>query len=513
MKIRVLKSEKGIALVAVVIFTVIITILGFSLLRMVNSEIVLAQNSVDKTRAFYLAEAGVELLIANFDNGVFESIGETALGEGSYRVDFHSTANPAYAIATGTVEGQVKRIKITPSFLAPPYECGIYAGGLDSNGWTLILRGAGDPCLKYSGGNEVGNYNGRDTIYGDIFVDGNVAMYQESSVRAQPFPNDYDINGDVGATGDVNRYDVTATIQGDVNEGMDPYDPPDLVGMNYAVNNTHNVRQIFDACGITEGPLPGGNALRNVFQINPGNMDDECDTTDGNDYFLTRVSGFTGGEWDTAPTPLDLGTNRIYYVDGDVWIHSKSTYGFTLSGKATIVATGNIHLCDNFVYANSSSMLGLVALGRYNDDGELVGGNVYFGDPTTGTLYTASAMMFAANNFLYNSMAVGSFSGEPESGFIINGNISALNQVSIERDWYTRSGSERRPARYKPTTGKWYDSGTGVELTPTQVGTMKHYQMTINYDERVRTPGTQPPGLPRGIGIIFSELTHWEELP
>jgi hypothetical protein len=126
-------------------------------------------------------------------------------------------------------------------------------------------------------------------------------------------------------------------------------------------------------------------------------------------------------------------------------------------------------------------------------------------------MYEASAMMFAANDFLYNSTAIGTFSAEPESGFIINGSLSALNKVSVERDWYT-NGSVRRPARYDPITGKWYDSGTGVELTSTQISTMKHYQMIINYDDRVRSRETQPPGLPRGVGYIFGGIIHWEEL-
>jgi roadblock/LC7 domain-containing protein len=189
-----------------------------------------------------------------------------------------------------------------------------------------------------------------------------------------------------------------------------------------------------------------------------------------------------------------------------------------MKGKATIVATGNIHLCDNLDYADADSMLGLVALGKYDEDGDLVsGGNVYFGDPTTGTLYICAAMMFAANNFLYNSMAIDTFEAEPESGFIIKGSIAALNQVSIERDWYTvtpgDTGSAKRPARYDRATGKWYDCGTGVELTSAQVSTLRHYQMVINYDDRVRSQATQPPGLPRGKGTIFEKLTNWEELP
>lgn len=46
-----------------------------------------------------------------------------------------------------------------------------------------------------------------------------------------------------------------------------------------------------------------------------------------------------------------------------------------------------------------------------------------------------------------------------------------------------------------------------------EIGSLRHYQMKITYDDRVRTQDTQPPGLPRGKGTIFGGLKYWEELP
>jgi hypothetical protein len=511
MKTEVLKSERGAVLLAAVVITLILTILGISVLSIANSEIVQARKDVNRIKAFYLAEAGVERLIANINCGASGSIGETALGCGSYSVDFNTAGIEPIAVATGTVGGETRRVQVTVSYLIPPYECGIYAGGLGGIAWTLMLRGTGNPT-SLSGG----EYGGKDKVNGNIFVDGNVAMYEQSSVNPAPTPNTYGLAGDVNATGSIDLYD-SASVSGDVIEGSEPEELPDLIGMNYAVNNTHNVPQIFADAGVTHGALPSGNPLRDVFQINPSNMTAECATTAGNDYFFTCNGGFQGGDWKTAPTPLNAGVNRVYYVDGDVWVHSKSTFGFTLNGKVTIVATGNIHLCDNMVYANSSSMLGLVALGKYDSSGQLIsGGNIYFGDPVYGTLYTFSAMMFAANSFLYNTDPITATSAEPTSGFTITGNLSAMNKVSIERDWYTKvsgSTSTRRPARYDSVTGQWLDSRTGTVLTSTEIGTMKHYQMIINYDERVRNRGTQPPSLPKGVGYVFGGITNWKELP
>jgi len=88
MKIRVLKSDatlrssdatslrstrKGIVLAAVVVFTLIFTILAFSVLSVVNSEIVLAQKEPSSKQAFYAAEAGTEYGVAKLNKLLSEN--------------------------------------------------------------------------------------------------------------------------------------------------------------------------------------------------------------------------------------------------------------------------------------------------------------------------------------------------------------------------------------------------------------------------------------------------------
>jgi hypothetical protein len=211
-----------------------------------------------------------------------------------------------------------------------------------------------------------------------------------------------------------------------------------------------------------------------------------------------------------------------------VWVHSKSTYGFKMDGKATIVATGDIHICDNIQYKTQSSMLGLVAIGKYDSSGNITsGGNIFFGDPRFGTMYIVSGMMFAAKDFLFNTDAISRATAEPTTGFTVNGSFAAMGQVKIERDWYnvvttttttshghttTTTTTTAHPARYNSSTGTWVDSETGATLTSTQVTSIRHYQMIVNYDDRVRDASTRPPGLPRGTSKIFSGFLNWEEL-
>jgi hypothetical protein len=490
MKIRTSKSEKGLALVAVVVFCLIFVILGFGMLRLANSEIVMTQKELNAERAFYAAEAGLAQLTTKLYNEEFEDIADTALGEANYNVDLNYEADPPYAISTGTAGMEIKKIKAELSFLSPPYERAVYAGNVTGDEWMFSLRGQGDPQPIGSG--EVG---GKDIVNGNMYVNGDATMYGESRINPSPMGN---FNGDIESTGTADILD-SASVSGAVTEGTEVKSHPSLESMNYAVNNTHNVSQIFADAGVSSGYLPSGNELYNVMVKNPGNRSSECSTTFGDDYFLEPASVSGGGDQKDATTPLNMGDNRVYYVDGDVWVHSPSTYGFLVDGQVTIVATGDIHISDNIKYADSESVLGLVALGEYDGSGQLIsGGNIYFGDPRFGTIYTVSALMFAADSFLYNT-------------------LNALNQVSIEREWYDDEGTgEARPAYFDAThspDGKWVDLETGALLSDTEINSLRHYQMAITYDDRVRTAETQPPGLPRGKSTIFGGLRDWEELP
>ncbi|MCP4261822.1 MAG: hypothetical protein GY774_30625 [Planctomycetes bacterium] len=511
MKTRITKSEKGLALIAVVIFTLVFVILGLSMLDLAKTEIVMSQKELDSTRAFYAAEAGIAQLTTKLYNEEFEDIGDTVLGDSNYKVDLNYDADPPYAVSTGTAGTAIKVIKTELSFLSPPYEKAVYAGNVTGGKWEFSLRGAGDP-QSTGGWGSSGEVGGKDIVNGNMYVNGDATLYQESNVNPSAQGN---FHGDIESTGNTDILDQ-ATVSGAVTQGAEVKNHPSLEDMNYAINNTHNVSKIFADAGIGSGYLPSSNELYNVMVKNPGNRSSECSTTSGDDYFLEPASvSNNGASSKDAKTPLDMGEDRVYYVDGDVWVHSTSTYGFLVDGKVTIVATGDIHISDNLKYADTDGLLGLVALGKYDGSGQLIsGGNIYFGDPRYGTMYTVSALMFAANDFLYNTDSVTGGSEEPETGFSVYGNLNALNQISVNRDWYDDGGTgDAKPAYFDPITDQWVDVETGTALTGTEINSLRHYQMAISYDDRVSILETQPPGLPKGKGTIFGGLRDWQEMP
>jgi hypothetical protein len=477
---------------------------------------------MDKAKAFYLAEAGLSKLqetlqvpITGGLNELLDKSVEETLEQGSYKVELVEEDANIYAVSTGTYGQVQKQIRVKAAFLAAPFEDAVYARNQSGGAWAFQLRGKNNPVVSGSG-----EYGGKDIINGNISVDGDVAMFEQSSVEKAPAPNKWNLKGDVSATGTINVFD-TAKIAGTKYPHSPKPDPVDLNAMDYAHNNTHNVAQIFLQAGVASGYLPTSSELRDIFVKNPSDRSTECAATAGDDFFLEPHTVTSLGNYNEGTTPVHLGKDRVYYIDGDLWVHSKQTYGFKIDGKTTIVATGNIHICDNIQYKDADSILGLVALGKYNASGNLIsGGNIYFGDPRYGTMYCISAMMFAANDFLFNTDAISRKTAEPTTGFTITGCFAAMNEVLVERDWYSPSGgshsggssSSAKPAFYNNVTSQWVDAETKAILTLTQINSLKHYQMIINYDDRVRSPETQPPLLPRGTSSIFTGFSKWEEL-
>lgn len=109
------RNERGIALIAVVIIMLTIALIGASLIELVASVNLSAQNVLDETKARYLAEAGIaqaiHVLRFSAEGGAMDKkIGPIRLGEGSFTVTFDFSQS--LITSTGTVNGVTKKLQL-----------------------------------------------------------------------------------------------------------------------------------------------------------------------------------------------------------------------------------------------------------------------------------------------------------------------------------------------------------------------------------------------------------------
>lgn len=504
--------REGVALGMVLVVVLAVSILGAALVSSAMLNAVETSRYLNSTKAFWLAEGGLQRFDKRAFEGDFTGFGDTTFAEGTVQVTVSNNATPPYAEAVAIVQGAEQRIKVEYQYLAPSYNHAIFSANESGTPWTFTLRGTGVPNSSDIGG--------KDIVMGNIYADGDVRLYEQSMVSNAPAPNTYALAGDVEATGII-RLTNSATVRGSQSQYVTKKLAPDLTNMNYAANCTWDVARAFNTTNVdANGRLPSGHPLRNVVRRRVASGQ--------TNFYFEPVNVFTEAgpnEDKKAGNPLDLSLGnpsrgQVYYVDGHVWFHNTTAYGFSVTGKTTIVSTKDIHISDNLKYANTNSLLCLVALGTYNSSGNLTsGGNVYFGDPTYGTTYMVDAFMFAANNFYYNISADNPSQQEvPDTGFTVYGNYAAMNQVVIYRDWYQSNGLWRA-AWYDPSTNRWRDAmpigGTNNRVLPTNT-TFRHYQMIVKYDERIRQQATQPPQLPRiqtANSGIYGGITRWDAYP
>jgi hypothetical protein len=522
-------NRQGMALGMIMIFVLAVSILGGALMTASRMNAVENSRYLNSVKAFWLADAGVQkykgqasAVVPNY-SGFTNTVGD---GEVQVRIVALSSnlMESVGKVLVGTAQEVVQRIQFRFAVLPTIYEKAIYGANVSGIPWTFMLRGTNQITRSFSN-NRYYQKGGRDIVMGDVFANGDVKLYQNSMISNAPAPNTYGLLGDIEATGTISN-DNSAIVRGGIYPNSPTNDLPSLRNANYALNNTWNVANEFNIYGAdSSGRLPASHPLRNVVKKNPSDRSDENNSTTGNDYYF-EPNSFTLGVSTNARTSLNLGVRQVYYVDGHVWFNSGQTFGFLISGTATIAASRDVHISDNIQYATANDLLGLVAAGTYNSSGQLQsGGDVYFGDPNYGTLYTADAFMLAANNFYYNTSSTDpSFQNEPDTGFQVYGNYAAMNQVNVYRDWYhypVTNGSGRNQvisyftnaARFIPGTNRWQDVVSGNFLSSSQTNTLRHYQMIVKYDERIRNQATQPPGLPglqSGTNGIYKEIYDWQ---
>jgi len=410
-------------------------------------------------KAFYLAEAGLNEALLSMSTSL-SSDGDvampTAMGsakqphhlhQGDYWTSIVDNGDGTYTV-TSTGESVDERCSVEAVVQVPDtssvYHNALFAGNRSENPlYTLGFGGSGGQA---------------DVINGNVYSGGNVAVSGGAVV-----------NGSIRATGSISGAD------GDSGETA-PI--PDLQAMNYEVDHDYDVAGLFasaawqyDSAGGSAWQLPEDNPAHSL-RKNPSDRKKETGSTVKDDYFLedphekVRVDKNQNGKNAyhlTLTNSHGKGpstSNKVYYIDGNLWLHNKKTYSFKFyqtqneSTKITVVVKGNIYFSDNLFYQNKNKDgIAFIALA---DEAVPDSGNIYFGDPEFGTLKEMNAFMYAENDFYdYNLDALGSATVR------VFGNMTAGEHISIERDYLGQ-----------------------------------HSKLTVDFDDRLMKGDLSLPGLP-----------------
>lgn len=467
-------SRRGSVLLVALIAVMVVAALASAMLIGGSSRDRARDASLDETRALYVAEAGMSAALAAAFSGTLGNLGAQnaplAFGGGEHWVTAVDNGDDTATVtAWGRYGGALRCTEaMLESSGAGIYDYALFAG-----------NSSGDPGYDMRFG---GTGASSDDIDGNVYSGGNVVV-----------AGDAHIDGAVRANGTVSAASTAApdTPQTGVSVPI-----PNLAAMAYETNHDFNVAAMFATATWSANAL-GGSAFQlpesspaHIFRKNPSDRATDNAGTAKDDYYLedpyetvnssstiaaassTRIS-LSG----TNGKPGVSGTNKVYFIDGNLWVHNRKLFSFALASEAanpariTLVVKGNVYFSDNIIYQDPArDGVAFVAL---KDAAHADSGNIYFGDPTFGTLERMDAFMYAENNFYDNNL-----SASGSARVTVNGNMTAGNQVRINRDF---GGA--------------------------------HSKLEVNYDPRLVNGSLTLPGLP---GFQYSgstwELRSWREV-
>lgn len=422
------ESQRGAALVMVFILSAVIAMFASIALTHTSSATKEVSTETMRIQALYLAEAGISAGLNQIavsrrtGNPVDANIG-TAANPRSLNGDYWATIvdngdDTFNIISTGVAGSSTRTLEIVAAPIPPgPFDHSMFAGNLSRDpAYSLTLGGSGSQA---------------DHVTGDIYSGGDVV-----------FEDDATMDGALWAGGKI------AGTSGRSGVFMDS---PSVLDIDYAQFHDFNVDELFESSSRRYDSLGGwadqldASSPAHIFRRNPSDRTSDTRSTVGNDYFLEDPYEGIGVDWaqtgdDATIVTLPAGANNgVFYIDGNLWIHNRRTLSFKVQTeggeptRATIVVKGNIYFSDNLFYDQpDDDGVAFIALA---DEETEDSGNIYFGDPSFGTMAFAESLLFAENNFVDNNL-----SSSSTAQMTVRGNMTAGNQVAINRDFVDRWG-------------------------------------------------------------------------
>ena len=338
---------KGVALLITLVFVVILGIGAVAIARLHSTEISLVRRQNNSTRAFYLAEAGIEMAIAQIKadsyNINISPIGTTYLGDGSYSVNFNQIGDIITITSTGTITN-INIFRIVEQKVELGSVLAKYVVLVKMNGWT-----SGDNAIY-----------GRPDPDHPEYPEG-VSLDPEDRMKMYIMGDHYEARSNVHIYGDL-------FVEGDFYSEDSTY----VHGDTYLGVKDDGSQGVFDGDGtITDGYSLAGGDLDDDNDLHPMRPDQyevypEIDTSyysthsdvplSGNEYIEfvedgdhTRVDVYEDASYSEVVDSYALpAAQGVVYTNGD--IHVKGT----VKGRVTVVASDDIFFEGDIIYANGT---------------------------------------------------------------------------------------------------------------------------------------------------------------
>ena len=348
-----LKKNEGSALLVAIMVMLMLTLIFVAAITTSVTDIDIAKNQKERTSAFYVAEAGLQLGMGvlrtnpdQLDNDTLESLinATPSLGGGSFAVDVAGTAPYKTLTSEGlSVDGDVivqvmvKRRKIPLSI------------------WDNIVFAGEGQNGKLINGNV--NMHGSIHILGDSLASTDTAM--EISGNAHQFNNYEGMNAALSSR--VPPLDTT-TFNGEVVETLDAelrvkhgrvnISGSATTGFPDVAGGSPQIKETLDGCYVPDG-FGGDKAESGVHSDNGTTEDydlgDDLNLPDLNDSYTDPNSGIT------YPTYMNYLQNNALVISGDLTLKPGESVAPVSNGFGSISLdlTGNLQI-DGIVYVTGN---------------------------------------------------------------------------------------------------------------------------------------------------------------
>ena len=396
--ISLLLNQKGMALLTTLIFVFILVTFAIALLIMTSNDTKLSALQRDSTKAFYIAEAGIQDAISRLVNGTVSDTGNETVTDwnvdNSYSstgfnntftikhrltgspsaVDMNPTTGKPYYIitSTGISETAKKTIEVVVSLIYPsPFEkalIGCNGVSFKSNGKTSSYSSAGNPVDGKKGDIATTSPNADITlasnaeIKGNVRATGNLIMESNAKVQKSAYANgniNMSSNAKIGTADTTPPYSYEAMAGENIilgsnaqiygtqsqNTSPPPVPPESCDPLNINDLFTTNAAPIQETNNNAELHTPYFNG--SSYSCN--NSDTIGVTDQSKEYYLTSFST-------NSNSVVTIQGNVTLYVNGNFSMNSNSEIKLASGAKLTIYVTGNFTLDSNTQINNNTDL-------------------------------------------------------------------------------------------------------------------------------------------------------------